>query len=179
MLRAPYNQSYACGMQTTLSDRQPAEQPTPDHSAEAPAVVDSVLLALMAVGRLMRQRVEGDQLEPGTFWLLKSLAADGPMRVTELAGCSNLDTSTVSRHVTQLDRAGLVERTPDPGDGRAHRIGLTPAGRQILQDAFHRRRTLLSRGIGTWDTADVAQLDHLLGRFVNDVENLNSDLEQA
>lgn len=156
-------------MQTTLVD------PT----AEAPAVVDAVMMALMAVGRLMRQRVDGDGLDPGTIWLLKTVGAQGPMRVTELAGISNLDTSTVSRHVAQLDRSGMVERTPDPDDRRAHRIKLTDQGRDTLQDAFSRRRALLSRGIGTWDTADVAQLGDLLGRFVEDLENLNADLEQA
>ncbi len=156
-------------MQTTL----------PDRTTEAPAVVDSVLTALMAVGRVMRQRVDGDNLDPGTIWLLKTLGAQGPMRVTELAGITNLDTSTVSRHVAQLDRSGMVERTPDPDDRRAHRIKLTDQGSETLQDAFGRRRALLSRGIGTWDPADVAQLGDLLGRFVKDIENLNADLEQA
>lgn len=165
-------------MQTMLPGRS-AGAPGPEEAAESPAVVDSVLHALLAVGRLMRQRVDGDDLDPSTFWLLKTVGADGPMRVTELAGCSNLDTSTVSRHVAQLDRSGLVERTPDPGDRRAHRIELSVKGRDALNNAYHRRRSLLSRGIGTWDAADVAQLDHLLGRFVDDVENLNADLEQA
>ena len=165
-------------MQTPLAEAT-ARTTSPEPATEGAAVVDSVMMALMAVGRLMRQRVEGDELEPGTFWLLKTVGAEGPMRVTELAGCSNLDTSTVSRHVAQLDRAGLVERTPDPGDRRAHRIELTGLGRDTVQDAFRRRRALLSRGIGSWDARDVAQLDHLLGRFVKDIENLNADLEQA
>ena len=50
------------------------------------------------------------------------------MRVTDLAGCANLDTSTVSRHVAQLQRTGLIERTPDPDDRRAQRVELTAAG---------------------------------------------------
>jgi DNA-binding MarR family transcriptional regulator len=165
-------------MQTTSADRE-TEAALPEQTSDGPAVADSVLLALMAVGRLMRQPVEGDLLDPGTFWLLKTVGAEGPMRVTELAGCSNLDTSTVSRHVAQLDRAGLVERTPDPADRRAHRIDLTSQGRETLQLAFSRRRALLSRALGTWEATDVAQLDHLLGRFVTDIENLNADLEQA
>jgi DNA-binding MarR family transcriptional regulator len=165
-------------MQTRLPERG-AQATTPDPASEGSAVVDSVMVALMAVGRVMRQRVDGDQLDPGTIWLLKTVGAQGPMRVTELASISNLDTSTVSRHVAQLDRAGIVERTPDPDDRRAHRIGLTDLGQNVLQDAFRRRRLLLSRGIGTWDTADVAQLDHLLSRFVHDLENLNPDVEQA
>ena len=146
---------------------------------DAPAVVDSVLFALMAIGRLMRQRVEGDHLDPGTFWLLKTISARGPLRVTELAGCTNLDTSTVSRHVAQLDRTGLIERSPDPADGRAHRVGLNSHGTELVEDAFRRRRALLSRGLAGWEPDDIAQLDRLLGRFVSDIENLTSDLEHA
>jgi DNA-binding MarR family transcriptional regulator len=151
----------------------------PAREEDAPAVVDSVLLALMAIGRLMRQRVDGDQLDPGTFWLLKTISVRGPLRVTELAGCANLDTSTVSRHVAQLDRAGLVERTPDPDDGRAQRIQLTGPGSTQLQSAFARRRELLSRALVGWQSDDIALLDQLLGRFVNDIDTLNAELEHA
>jgi DNA-binding MarR family transcriptional regulator len=146
---------------------------------DAPTVVGSVLFALMAIGRLMRQRVEGDHLDPGTFWLLKTISARGPLRVTELAGCTHLDTSTVSRHVAQLDRSGLVERTPDPDDGRAHRIQLTGTGSTQLQSAFDRRRELLGRALAGWQPDDVTHLDQLLGRFVNDIDTLNAELEQA
>jgi DNA-binding MarR family transcriptional regulator len=142
-------------------------------------VADSVLLALMAIGRLMRQRVEGDHLDPGTFWLLKTIAVRGPLRVTELAGCTNLDTSTVSRHVAQLDRAGLVERTPDPDDGRAQRIQLTGTGSSQLQSGFARRRELLSRALVGWQSDDIARLDALLGRFVNDLNTFDAELEHA
>ena len=140
--------------------------------------MDSVVLAVMALGRLMRQRVEGDELDPGAFWLLKNIASR-PRRVTELAGCANLDTSTVSRHVAQLDRTGLVERTPDPDDGRAHRVQLTDLGRQRLEDGFARRRQLLARAFADWRPDDIAHLDRLLDRFVHDVEDLDAELEHA
>ena len=167
-------------MQTTVSGPLPAEMPgtTGTSAPQNASLVDSVLMALMSVGRLVRQRVEGDDLEPGTFWLLKTLSRQ-PMRVTELAASTNLDTSTVSRHVAQLDRAGLVERTPDPDDRRAHLVGLTPQGQDRLDEAFRRRRALLSRGLRDWDTDDVTHLDRLLSRFVGDVENLTTDLEKA
>ena len=70
-----------------------------DAPTDAPTPVDSVLLALMSIGRLMRQRVDGDTLDPGSTWLLKNLHSRGSMRISELAGCVNLDASTVSRHV--------------------------------------------------------------------------------
>lgn len=160
---------YACFVQVNT---------VPANATETP-VVDSVLFALMSIGRLMRQRLEGDSFDPGTFWLLKTISSRGPLRVTELATCSNLDTSTVSRHVAALDRSGLVERTPDPDDGRAQRIQLTAAGSTQLQRAFDRRRELLGRALVGWQVDDIALLDELLGRFVHDIDTLNAELERA
>jgi len=133
-------------------------------------VVDSVLHTAMAIGRLMRQRLVGDELEPATYWVLKNLAP-GSMRITALAASTQLDTSTVSRHVTQLEQAGLVERGQDPDDGRAQRVGLTDEGRTQLAASTARRRELLSNSLETWDAADLADLDRLLSRLVTGIES--------
>ena len=135
--------------------------------------------AMMRFGRVMRHRVPGDTLEQGTFWLLKNLDTHGAMRVTNLAGCSNLDTSTVSRHVTQLERAGLIVRTPDPDDRRAQLVELSAEGREHLQAGFRRRRELLTSSLAGWSADGLSQLEHLLVRFVDDIESLKTDLEKA
>jgi DNA-binding MarR family transcriptional regulator len=158
-------------MQTT-----PAGTVAEDPRGQAPE--ESVLHALMSIGRLMRQRISGDSMEPGTFFLLKGLASQEAMRVTELAAMSNLDASTVSRHVQQLHRSGLIERSPDPDDGRAQRVALSPQGRALLHDGLGRRRALLRRSLEGWDPSDVETLDRLLARLVDSVEH-NSGLEQA
>jgi DNA-binding MarR family transcriptional regulator len=149
-------------------------QSTEERGAEAPAsatqVVDSVLSTTMTIGRLMRQRLAGDQLEPATYWVLKNLVA-GSMRITALASSTQLDTSTVSRHVTQLEQSGLVERSQDPDDRRAQRVGLTEEGRLQLATSTARRREVLTQSLDGWDTADLADLERLLGRFVASVES--------
>jgi DNA-binding MarR family transcriptional regulator len=45
----------------------------------------------------------------------------------------NLATPTVSISVRQLEDAGFVERQPDPQDGRAVRLFLTPKGQKLYQ----------------------------------------------
>ena len=133
-------------------------------------VVDSLLSTVMSIGRLMRQRRAGDQLEPATYWVLKNLAA-GSSRITALAASTQLDTSTVSRHVTQLEQIGLVERSQDPDDGRAQRVELTEEGRAQLADSTARRREVLTQSLDGWDATDLADLERLLGRFVSSVES--------
>ena len=124
------------------------------------ASVNSLMHAVLSVGRLMRQRGRGETLDTGSFWLLKSLAASGPQRLTDLATCTDLDVSTVSRHVAQLHSAGLIERTPDPADGRAHLIGrdaclsLDICRVIALRDRLDRRPSI---GAG----ADVIEIDQV------------------
>lgn len=141
-------------------------------SASPPA--DAIVTALMSVGRAMRQRQPDDSIDPGTFWLLKTISHDGPLRITELAASTRLDTSTVSRHVAQLERNGLVERTPDPADGRAQQVGISSTGQHQLEQAFGRRRDLLASTLAHWDEGDVAEFERLLTKFVDDITTQTS-----
>jgi DNA-binding MarR family transcriptional regulator len=152
-----------------------AESPTSSRAAS----VESLMHALLGIGRLLRQRGQGETLDTGSLWLLKALSASGPLRVTDLAICANLDPSTVSRHVAQLHGAGLIERTPDPIDGRAQRVKLSDAGADRIEAALRARRILLERSLESWDPSDLDQLDRLLTRFAADVEALTQTMERA
>lgn len=152
-----------------------AQSPTATRTAS----VESLIHALLSISRLMRQRRQGETLDTGSFWLLKTLAASGPLRVTDLAACTNLDASTVSRHVAQLDGAGLIERTPDPVDGRAQRVKVSAPGAEKIEAALRSRRALLERCLESWEARDLEELDRLLTRFAADVEALTQNVERA
>ncbi len=154
-------------MQTTLAYGGDSKAPggSPEHS---------VLSALMTLGRLMRQRFQGDSLEPGTFLLLKELASHEPMRVTELAVLANLDTSTVSRHVQQMHRDGLIERTQDPDDGRAQRVAVSIRGLEQVNEALARRAALLNKSFEDWNQSDIETFHSLLARFVGNMESISA-----
>jgi DNA-binding MarR family transcriptional regulator len=62
-------------------------------------------------------------------------APDRRLRMQELAARTVLSRSRVSRLVDELGGRGLVDRQPDPTDGRASFAHLTAAGRDALRAA--------------------------------------------
>ena len=67
--------------------------------------------------------------------LAQRIAEDGT-RLTELADRAQVTKQTASLLVAALEREGLVERVPDPDDGRARLIRLSARGREASQRAM-------------------------------------------
>jgi DNA-binding MarR family transcriptional regulator len=53
-------------------------------------------------------------------------------RLTELAQAAQVTKQTAGFLVDQLERAGYVERTTDPSDGRARLVRITPRGARTI-----------------------------------------------
>ena len=62
------------------------------------------------------------------------IKADGS-RLTELAAQARMTLPAMSELVDDLQRLGIVERRPDPTDGRAKLICLTEAGWEAMRAA--------------------------------------------
>ncbi|MGW1809821.1 MarR family winged helix-turn-helix transcriptional regulator [Streptomyces sp. NPDC002078] len=68
-----------------------------------------------------------------TLSVLDTLACSGPKRLTELTRTEQMSQPGLTQLVTRLERDGLVERRPDPTDGRAVLVHITDSGRKIGQ----------------------------------------------
>src|SRR5260370_20338773 len=66
--------------------------------------------------------------------LLPLFEADG-LRLGELAGRSRLSKQAMTTLVRTLEARGLIRRRPDPDDGRAARVYLTPRARRFQATA--------------------------------------------
>jgi DNA-binding MarR family transcriptional regulator len=55
----------------------------------------------------------------------------GPASQQDLVARTLMDKVTVSRAAQSMDRRGLIRRLPDPDDGRARRVALTPSGERL------------------------------------------------
>ena len=106
-----------------------------------------------------------DGIDWASYALLFQLVHDGPKRSSALAEAACVDPSTVSRQVAELVRAGLVERMPDPADGRASLLVATERGRVVHDLRRELRKRTFSRIVDGWPEQDVATLTALLTRF--------------
>ena len=104
-------------------------------------------------------------LEPAALGLLALLQDEGPLRASDLVVRLGLDKSTVSRQVTNLVDLGLVDRAPDPDDGRAQVLTPSATGTERLAAIRAARRAHLRAELADWPVDDIASLGELLGRY--------------
>ena len=81
----------------------------------------------------------GAELTPTLHAALGSVEAHGPIRAGQLAAHERVRKPTMTRTIRELVDRGLIERLPDPLDGRVTWLHVTPAGVSLLRAA--RRRT--------------------------------------
>src|SRR4051794_7027884 len=90
---------------------------------------ETLFRAQATVGRELAGADVWDQVSSSEYGVLYALSkAPEGLRITELSGDALLTQAGISRLVARLESSGLLERVPDPDDGRASRIRLTEAG---------------------------------------------------
>jgi DNA-binding MarR family transcriptional regulator len=109
------------------------ERPELDHSPIG------VVGRISRLARELEQRLEPvyreHGLEPGWHDVLATLRRSGPpyrLRVTDLTSALMLTSSGTTKRLDRLEQAGMIVRTPDPGDRRGTLITLTDAGRELI-----------------------------------------------
>jgi DNA-binding MarR family transcriptional regulator len=80
--------------------------------------------------RQLRGLATDDDLTPSQTAVLIRLWKEGASSASVLAGAEGVRPQSMAAIVAALEQRGLIERTPDPEDGRRQLISLTEAGRQ-------------------------------------------------
>jgi DNA-binding MarR family transcriptional regulator len=109
------------------------ERPELDHSPIG------VVGRISRLARAIEQRLEvvyrAHGLEPGWHDVLATLRRTGPhyrLRPSDFADTLMLTSSGTTKRLDRLERAGLIERAPDPDDRRGTLITLTAEGRELI-----------------------------------------------
>ena len=80
--------------------------------------------------RRLRGVAVGGDLTPSQTAVLTRLWKDGASSASALAGAERVRPQSMATIVAALDQRGLIERTPDPEDGRRQVVSLTEAGHE-------------------------------------------------
>jgi DNA-binding MarR family transcriptional regulator len=104
----------------------------------------TIMMAFRLTARLMvddlieRLKADGHEgVHPSHHALYENIDPEGT-RLTELAARAEMTHQSMSELVANLERGGWVERRPDPTDGRARLVCLTPAGKDLVRRGLHR-----------------------------------------
>jgi DNA-binding MarR family transcriptional regulator len=138
---------------------------------------------LATVGRVLRisahlrEKMDAWLAPFGLTWemfdLLASLQRSGErqgLRPTDLYHACMLSSGATTNRIDRAEKLGLVERKPDPTDGRASRVALTRSGRTVASKAMTEHSTRANEVSEVLSADERAQLGRLLGKLLQSLE---------
>jgi len=118
-------------------------------------------MGIVRTARRLRQEAaaEATGLTPTSTAALATIERHGPLTPSELARLERVRRPTVTRTLGCLEREGLVERTPDPADGRSSLVSVNAAGRERLRRLRGRKNAYLARRMRDMPAEDIGVLE--------------------
>jgi DNA-binding MarR family transcriptional regulator len=100
--------------------------------------------ALLKLARELRRESHALGVTGGQVSLLFQISRHRGIGVRDLAALERMSPAGMSGYVDRLERAGLVQRTPDPNDRRRHGLSVTAEGERVLRSVRSRRTAWLA-----------------------------------
>ncbi len=124
-----------------------------------------------AVSRAFDEALTDHGASHAVWVILLALHAGHEGTQRELAEAVGIEGPTLTHHLNRLEAQGLVTRTRDPGNRRAHRVALTPAGEARFGEMLATVNAFDARLRGGVTRAELATLRGLLDRLAANAGN--------
>ncbi|MEU4403069.1 MULTISPECIES: MarR family winged helix-turn-helix transcriptional regulator [unclassified Streptosporangium] len=111
----------------------------------------------------MQRRMAELGLHLGQELLIVDLHHNPETTQADLVQRIGIEQPTIAKAITRMERAGFVERAPDPGDRRVTRLRLTERGEAVVDAvvaAWAQVESRASAGLGEADAARLIRLLH-------------------
>jgi DNA-binding MarR family transcriptional regulator len=123
-----------------------------------PDLAGHLRLTIVRTARRLRQEA-GSELSPSLTAALSTVERHGPLIPSELAARERIQRPTATRVLARLEEQGLIERMPDPRDGRSSLVTATAAGKALLDELRTRKTAFLASRIEDLSQDDRATLE--------------------
>ncbi len=122
---------------------------TPSNTPSLDAVVEELMLATCQLQRKLRTESNPTELSLSQAVALARLNENEWISTADLARMESVKPQSMGATLAALEQEELVQRRPDPGDGRRILFAITDKGVKTLQRRRLLRREWLTTAIGT------------------------------
>ena len=119
--------------------------------------------------RRMHELLDELGLYRGQPAMLRALWAGDGVTHSALAGQLNKSPATITKTVKRMEKAGFVERKPDPRDERLSRVYLTAAGRDVQAAVEQVWQAFEVQAFAEFNEDEMATLRSLLSRVCHNI----------
>jgi MarR family transcriptional regulator, transcriptional regulator for hemolysin len=131
-----------------------------------------ISLAARGFARLSEARLRPLGFGVGHLPVLVALRDGRASTQRDLASFAKIEQPPMAQMLARMERDGLIERAPDPKDGRSSRVTLTEVAEARLPDAI----AVLVRGnhevLGGFTEEEAGQLVDLLKRLIGNLDRI-------
>jgi DNA-binding MarR family transcriptional regulator len=139
-------------------------------AADPTVLANRLRPVLLQLNRQLRREIHSLGVTGGQVSLLVQIKYRPGIGIRELAALERMSVPGMSKFISRLERAGLVQRAPVEGDLRRVGLTLTAAGQKVLRSVKSKRTAWLSARLRELDPDQLEAIDaaieplaHLLG----------------
>src|SRR5437870_11565831 len=131
----------------------------PAVAADPTVLANRLRPVLLKLNRQLRREFHSVGVTGGQVSLLVQIKQHPGIGIRELAALERVSVPGMSKFVSRLEEAGLVERAPVPTDQRRVGLSLTTAGHKVLRSVRSKRTAWLADRLRHLDAAELEAID--------------------
>ena len=128
-------------------------------AADPTVLANRLRPVLLHLNRQLRREIHSVGVTGGQVSLLVQIKYHPGIGIRELAALERISVPGMSKFISRLEEAGLVQRAPVEGDQRRVGLTLTPAGQKVLRSVKSKRTAWLASRLRDLDPDELEAID--------------------
>jgi DNA-binding MarR family transcriptional regulator len=128
-------------------------------AADPTVLANRLRPVLLQLNRQLRREIHSLGVTGGQVSLLVQIKYRPGIGIRELAALERMSVPGMSKFISRLEDAGLVQRAPVAGDQRRVGLTLTSAGQKVLRSVKSKRTAWLSARLRELDPDELDAID--------------------